>query len=652
MTQVPVLAMPDFTKTFVVETDASGHGLGAVLMQEHRPIAYYSFTLGTKARLKSIYEKELMAIVKSIIKWRPYLLGRRFIVRTDQLSLKYILEQRMIGSDYQKWVSKLMGFDFEIQYRTGASNRVADALSRKDSTIMCQNMDTSCWKFWDQLKDEIDRDSFIQQIKAGIQSEGGQQPGFSLFQGNLLYKGRLVIPATSSLIPEIIHEFHDSPVGGHSGEQKTYLRAASEVYWPGMKVAICSYVKNCLICLKHKSLTTSPAGLLQPIPLPNQTWDEITMDFIEGLPKSNGWDTIWVVVDRLTKYAHFITLKHPFTAATVAQAFVKEIFRLHGLPLSIISDRDRVFTSQFWTELFRLQGVQLKRSTSYHPQTDGQSEVVNRCLETYLRCFCSEKPKTWSKWIAWAEFWYNTSYHSSTRCTPFKALYGRDPPPIIRYTGQPTPNDSLDQMLEDRDAILDDLRMNLLRAQQKMQLQANKHRRDVEYRVGDMVFLKLRPYRQQSLARRKYEKLAARYYGPFKVLERIGKVAYKLELPTTATIHPTFHVSQLRPFHGTSTQPTALPPQLNAECELVVQPAELKGLRKKKDGRNGELEVLIHWNGLTEAEATWEDYEMMRHQFPAFHLEDKVNVWPAGIDKPQPLLVYSRRKRRPGPQQV
>lgn len=180
----------------------------------------------------------------------------------------------------------------------------------------------------------------------------------------------------------------------------------------------------------------------------------------------------------LSKYARFIPLRHPFTATTVANCFMKEIVKLHGLPSSIISDRDRVFTSHFWQELFRLHGVHLKHSTSYHPQTDGQSEVVNRCLETYLRCFCFEKPNKWAKWLAWAEYWYNTSFHSATKCTPFKALYGRDPPPLIRYEGQQNPVDSIDRLLEDRDAILDELRMNLIRAQQKMADQANKTRKD------------------------------------------------------------------------------------------------------------------------------------------------------------------------------
>ncbi|KAH9650018.1 hypothetical protein KPL70_026202 [Citrus sinensis] len=644
MSSVPVLAMPDFTKPFIVETDASGFGLGAVLLQGQQPVAYYSQVLGPRARLKSIYEKELMAIVFAILKWRPYLLGRRFIVRTDQQSLKFLLEQRIVGVEYQKWITKIMGYDFDIQYRSGASNRVADALSRLTEPAECSALAIPQWQHWDSLKVELAEDTFLKKLREDITSGTQSHVGFSVEHGVLFYKSRLVIPQTSKLLSALIGEFHTTPIGGHSGETKTYLRLAAELYWIGMRKDVTRFVRECTTCQQNKYLATTPAGLLQPIPLPAQVWEEVTLDFIEGLPRSEGWDAILVVVDRLSKYAHFIGLKHPFSAVSVAGIFVREIVRLHGIPQSIISDRDRIFLSHFWSELFKLQGTTLKRSTAYHPQSDGQTEVVNRCLETYLRCFASGKPRSWARWLAWAEYWYNTSFHSSTRCTPFRALYGRDPPPLIRYEQGAASVSLVEQLMEDRDAILDDLRMQLLRAQQRMKLQADQKRHHVEFHAGDLVFLKLRPYRQRSLAQRKFEKLAARYYGPFKVLQRIGKVAYKLELPQTAKLHPVFHVSQLRAALGVSPFSPTIPPQLTPELELVVEPEKLLGVRPKVNGQSGEVEVLVKWKSLPEFEATWEDFHLIQQQFPDFHLEDKVKVWADGNVRPQVRFTYARRK--------
>ena len=167
-----------------------------------------------------------------------------------------------------------------------------------------------------------------------------------------------------------------------------------------------------------------PEGLLQPLPIPNQVWDDITMDFIKGLPRSHGFDSILVAVDRLSKYSHFIELKHPFTAQFAALMFPKEVVRLHGIPRSIISDWDKVFMRSFWRELFSLQWFELERSMAYHPQTDGQSEVVNRGLKIYLHCFTMDKPSQWSTWLTWVEYHYNTAMHSSIGTSPFQALYG------------------------------------------------------------------------------------------------------------------------------------------------------------------------------------------------------------------------------------
>ena len=255
------------------------------------------------------------------------------------------------------------------------------------------------------------------------------------------------------------------------------------------------YVAACEVCQRNKNETLSPAGLLQPLPIPCQVWDDISLDFIEGLPPSNGKTTILVVVDRLSKSAHFLALTHPYTAKQVAETFVHGIVKLHGMPQSIISDRDPIFSSHFWREFF-MSGTSLKMSSAYHPQTDGQTEVVNRYIEQYLRCFASQQSRKWHSFLPWAEYWYNTTYHSSTGMTPFQILYGRPPPTIPHYNEGFCPIQEVDKTLASRDAVLRQLKTNLHSANNRMKQQADSKRRDIDFQVGGMVFLRLHPYQQ------------------------------------------------------------------------------------------------------------------------------------------------------------
>jgi hypothetical protein len=225
-------------------------------------------------------------------------------------------------------------------------------------------------------------------------------------------------------------ELHTSAVGGHSGFLKTYHRVEKEFFWDGLKTDFQRFVAECLVCQKHKVETIKSPGLLQPLAIPSQCWEEVSMDFITGLPKSEGNIVIMVIVDRLTKYTHFSALSHPFKASTIATAFMETVQKLHDNPNIIVSDEDPIFTGHFWTKVFSCLGTQLAHSSSYHPQSYGQTEIVNKCLEGYLCFFVSDKQTQWFKWLPLVEWWYKTSFHTAAKMTPFMELYGYHPPSI------------------------------------------------------------------------------------------------------------------------------------------------------------------------------------------------------------------------------
>lgn len=262
MITLHVWALSDFSHPFVVETDASATGLGTVLSQNKRPIAYFSHTLSERAQQKSIYERELMVVVLAVQRWRPYLLGQKFLVRTNQRALKFLLEQRVIQPQYQRWLSKLLGYDFEVQYRLGPENKVADGLSRVTPVVHLAALQVPPILNVETVSKEVAQDDKLLGIINQLKEDPDSVPKFEWIQGKLLYKKRLVLAKNSSLIPSVLHTFHDSVMGGHLGFLRTYKRLRGELYWEGMKNDVKNYVAACLICQKNKSLAASPAGLL------------------------------------------------------------------------------------------------------------------------------------------------------------------------------------------------------------------------------------------------------------------------------------------------------------------------------------------------------------------------------------------------------
>lgn len=561
----PILALPDFSKQFTVETDAAKTGIGAVLMQDNHPISYISRALGPRHQNLSVYEKELLAVVHAVQTWNAYLAHAKFIICTDQKSLKFLLEQKISTPFQHMWLSKLMGYTFEIHYKQGKENVAADALSRvTGSQLLNLALSQIHNGFYDKLKQLWDTDLKLRQIIQDLQTQPSKHSAYSFVNDELRRKGKLVVGDDEDTKLHIFRWLHDSAIGGHSGRDSTLQRIKTLFFWPNMSLETQNYVRNCSVCQRNKYGLAAKPGLLHPLPVPAGIWESVSLDFIGGLPPSSGKHCILVVVDRLSKNAHFLALSHPYTAMDIAKLYLDQVFRLHGMPKDITSDRDPTFLSEIWREMFRVHGVDLNFSTVYHPQTDGQTEVTNKMLETYLRCMTSDSPHSWISWLSLAEWWYNTTYHSAIHSTSYDIVYGQPPPVHMPYLPGESSSSSVDRTLQKREAVIDLMKFHLLRAQNRMKQYADAHRSDREFKIGDYGYLKLQPYSQHSLKCRNIpHKLSHRYYGPFLVIERIGTRAYKLELPSNAAIHNVFHVSQLKLCSNPPTSLPLLPQYLN-----------------------------------------------------------------------------------------
>ncbi|XP_056696470.1 transposon Tf2-1 polyprotein isoform X1 [Spinacia oleracea] len=589
-------------------------------MQEGHPLAFISRALGPKWQKLSVYEKELLAIVFVVQKWEQYLMGNHFLIKTDQKSLKWLLQQKISTPFQQFWLSKLMGFDYEIQYKSGRENLAADALSRvQGSEVLCMAMSVVDSNLATLITASYQLDATL---KAIVDSLEQQQlvVGYQLQHGILRKNNRMVVGPDQELRHKIITWQHASPEGGHSGRELTLKRIKALFTWKGLSKEVRTFVRNCVTCQAAKHDTSAYPGLLQPLPIPEEVWVDVSMDFISGLPKSGGKDVIFVVVDRLSKYAHFIALSHPYTAVQVAQCYLDNVFKHHGWPRSIVSDRDSVFLSNFWQGLFSLQGIDFLLSSAYHPQTDGQTEVVNRCLEAYLRCMTGEHPNSWHMWLPLAEWWYNTHFHTATQLTPYEVVYNQPPPIHLPYLPNESNNAEIDRSLLRRETMIQTLKYHLTTAQERMKVQADRHRSEREFAVGDWVWLKLQAYRQQSLHKRSNQKLALQFYGPFQVLAKVWSVAYKLKLLSDAKIHDTFHVSQLKSFHGTLPIAAHIPPwfQGSAPETDLVQPASILQKRVVKFQNAPQVQYLVSWIGFEDYEATWEVAVDFEARFPHF----------------------------------
>jgi len=424
----------------------------------------------------------------------------------------------------------------------------------------------------------------------------------------LLFDNRIYVPNKINLKLDILKLFHDSLVSGHLGRAKTLELLSRQYYWPGIRRFVYRYVSNCSICKRAKPTRQEPSGHLLSLQIPERPWSSISMDFITGLPISNGFNSILVVVDRFSKMSHFIPCCDTITAKELSLLFLQNIFRLHGLPKEIISDRGSVFTSKFWQELLKQFNIKSNLSTAFHPQTDGQTERINSVLEQYLRIYVNYQQDNWSSLLPFAEFSYNNAEQSSRKKSPFFSNYGYHP---SLHFNQVTPQSSSvpasDDLIKQLQNLHEEIKSEVSLALQQQALYYNQHHRPTpEFQINDFVFLSAR----NISTIRPSKKLDHKNLGPFKIIGKIGSHAYRLDLPSSMKIHPVFHVSLLTPASNPDLPdfperriPPPPPVEVQGQEEWVVREI----LDSRHHGRSRQLQYLVAWEGFPDpSDNSWE----------------------------------------------
>lgn len=673
LTQAPTLAMANFEEPFEMEIlcDASLLGIGAVLTQQGRPIAYESKKLTETEKRWTTGDQELWAVIHALKTWRCYVEGIQFTIVTDHNPLIHLQTQPNLSRRQARWAEYLQRFNFTWAYRPGRDN-VADPLSRHPlfftrirrqirlcnirtserlhkkalarasmpsdlptPTPMPQAKGKKRVRYEPRVEDitppvheptldTTDAPPDVEEdLMVAIQEGYRLDPWFSIDsnltslkeEGGLWFREqKIVIPDVEYLRRGILYELHDAPYSGHPGVSKTLKAVSSMYWWPSLKQYVQNYIQQCGSCQRVKASQLVPAGTLQPLPIPENPWDSVSMDFITGLPKTKrGFDAIIVFVCRLTKMTHIIPTTTSVNAIGTAQLFRDHVWKLHGVPLTIVSDRGSVFVGKFITELLRLIGTTHNRSTAYHPQTDGQTERVNRILEDIIRHYVGDDQADWDQHVSTAEFAINNAHHESTGTTPFRLNNGRDPRLPLSIQGR--------SQVPSAAAFADKMSQGLARAKQCIQAAqsrqkrfADEHRRELQFSIGDKVLLSTKNI---NLLLTKHKatntvKLLPRWMGPFTVLRKFGNVAYELQLPPHMRVHPVFHVSLLKAFIPDGKAPPPVPEmqdgklQFQVEAILAHKIVSARGRNAKGKKRKQLCQYLIRWTGYDSAHDSWE----------------------------------------------
>ncbi|GKB36400.1 putative reverse transcriptase domain-containing protein, partial [Tanacetum coccineum] len=534
---VPVLALLDGPEDFVVYCDTSGLGLGRVLMQRDKVIAYASRQLKIYEKKYMNHDLELGAVVFTLKIWRHYLYGIKSVIYTYHKSLQHIFSQKELNMRQRRWIELFSDYDCEIRYHPSKANVVADALSRKErlkpKRVRAMNM---------TLQSSI-KDMILAAQKEVVDESAGLQKG----------------------LDEIIElRTHKSKYFVHPRADKMYYDLRDRYWWTGMKKDIAVYAR-------------------------------IAMDFVTKLPRtSSGHDTIWVIVDRLSKSAYFLPMREDYKMDTLARLYLNEIITRHGVPISIISDRDSRFTSRFWQSMQDALGTRLYMSTAYHPQTDGQSERTIQTLEDMLRACVLDFGGSWDVHLPLVEFSYNNSYHSSVRCAPFEALYGKKYRSPIMWAKVKEGHLIGPELVQETTEKISQIKDRLKTARDRQKSYADRRRKPLEFSVGDYVLLKVSPWKGVVRFRKK-GKLAPRFVGPFKIIEKVG---YRLDFPEELNgVHDTFYVSNLKKCLEDPTLQVPLDEiQVDAKLNFVEEPVEILEKEFKKLKRSIIAIVKVRWN--------------------------------------------------------
>ena len=628
MCQKPILRQPNYDNPFFLLTDASAYGVGAVLSQEGEtnprskkpflhPIAYYSSTFIPAERNYNIYERELLAVLKSLEYWRPHLVAteKPVTVLTNHANLAFWKNPKKVNRRVAQWSATLQDYHLRIKHVPGKQHAAPDMLSRRpdadkgeqdnlDLTLLPPELfirlTTEPSREWTNLERSIARaqKQHLQLILkwkpkfALTLQKSTTIPGLKLW----LAQERFVILPNKALKREILYHNHGKPTTGHPGRDQTIQKVASHYWWPGLKEWTANYVKGCAPCQQNKILTHKRETPLFHIPTHPTAFpfQVVAMDLITQLPKSDGADAILTIVDQgCMRAAVFLPCSTTITGEGVAKLYLENVYRWFGLPTKIISDQDPRFTSHFAKALCEKLQIKQNISTAFHPQTDGLSERKNQWIKQFLRLTTNAQQDEWKHWLLVATAVHNNNVNATTKVTPAHALLGYLP------TLDPlAPTTTNNKRVEDRLAKAKAAREQAQTALDRVVDQTPED----QFQKGERVWLEAKnlalPYQTR--------KLAPKRHGPFVITKRVSPVAYQLGLPPTWTVHDIFHASLLTRYRETAEHGTNFhqpPPEMvDGEEEYKVEAI----MGHWFFGKGRKLQYLVRWKGYSAADDTWE----------------------------------------------